>query len=375
MLEGLTGLRDVLDAVERLRASADRGDRSQVARAERALAGDPSRLAFDPGGAARLTVGDRVYEAGRFEVPTLADLRARAAARAPAGEPARLRLFALLGTHPLTDVGGLQAIAPPGTLFQVASQFNCLEAPRPCLVPVADYFHDFTQGPRASIGAFPGALLRHYAAPAPDGSRFEQTAARQLDLLGDALPPDVAQVKHGYLTSEAVADPAALAAALEANFDLIRVGLHDDVEVVLGHDWDGAVEPGQRVAQAFTSTYAAGYSRRGAMGAHLDAICASLLRAAYLGTLLGAVALGKRFVVLTAIGGGVFGNAHTVIWDAICRAADEAAPLLGGPLDVVFNGRDFTVPRDRLGADAVARGGLLVELDRGLVMPLPERRR
>lgn len=376
MLESLTDLRVVLDAAECLRASVNRGDRSQVARAEMALARDPSRLSFEPDGAARLTILDRVYHAGRFEVPTVADLRARVAGRATQGGPAPLRLFALLGAGPLTDVGGLQAIAPPGTLFQVASQFNCLEAPGPFLVPVADYFNDFTQGPRASISAFPGTLLRHYAAPAPDGSRFEQTARRQLDLLADALPPEVARVSNGYLTSRDVSNAAALVAALEANFERIRVGVHDDVEVVLGYDWTGAVEPGQRIAQVFTSTYAAGYSRVGAMGVHHDAVCRQLLRAAYLGTLLAAASLGKRFVVLTAIGGGVFRNSHDVIWEAICWAVDEVAPLLAAPLDVLLNGRDFAVPRERLGADTVARGGLLIELDRGgLVVPLPLRGR
>ena len=34
-----------------------------------------------------------------------------------------------------TDIGSLQATAGPGMLFQVASQFNCLEAPGPFVTP------------------------------------------------------------------------------------------------------------------------------------------------------------------------------------------------------------------------------------------------
>jgi hypothetical protein len=64
---------------------------------------------------------------------------------------------------PATDIGSLQATAGAGTLFPAASQFNCLESPGPYVVDVADYFHDQTQGPRASISAFPGTLPRHYA--------------------------------------------------------------------------------------------------------------------------------------------------------------------------------------------------------------------
>lgn len=370
MLDRLADLRDLLDAAAATRAGGGRGDRGQVARAEAALARDPSCLSFDADGAARLVVGDRVHHAGRFEAPTIGDLRRRVGEPADR-RPARLRLVVLLGTGPLTDIGGLQARAAPGTLFQVASQFNGLEAPGPYLVPVADYFNDPTQGPRAAISAFPGALLRHYAAPAPDGGRFEQTAARQLDLLADALPPEVARVRNGYLSSDGVRDPAALARALEAGFERIRVGVHEGVEVVLGQDWDGPVEGAPRIAQVFTSTYASGYSRGGALGADHDAVCGHLLRAAYLGTLLAAAALGQRTVVLTAIGGGVFRNPHPLIWASICRACDEVAPLLPAPLDVVLNGRDLDVPRERLFADAVARGGLLVEVERGrLVVPL-----
>lgn len=362
MLNELIGLTGVAASYRALKATANRGDRRQVGQVEDLVFEDPSKIIFDETGAGRIEALGRVYHAGRFETPTLAQLRARVATPSAL---APLRLTMLLGASPLTDIGALQATATPGSLFQVASQFNCLEAPGPYLVPVADYFSDYTQGPRASISAFPGTLLRQYAAPAADGARFVQTNDRQIELLGDAIPATVARAQSGYLRSDGVTDPAALAAALEANFESIRVGVHDDVEVVLGADWDGEVQGERRIAQVFTSTYASGYSREGAMGAEVHhEVCRHLLRAAYLGTLLAAVSLGKRTVVLTAIGGGVFRNPHPLIWDSILWAADQVAPLLATPLDVVFNGRDFSVDRERLQSDLRARGGVLVELDR-----------
>ncbi len=351
-----------------LRASVGKGDAAEVARAEDAIRRDPSRLRFDPDGTAWVEVLGLKACGGRFETPTLGELRRRLAALPAAKQlptsGALVRLQVLLGTGPITDVGALQALSPPGTLFQAASQFNCLEAPGPALVRVADYFSDPTQGPRASISAWPGTLVRHYAAPAPDGTRFVQTPGRQLDLLQDAVPAAVARVQGGYLTSNGVESAAGLVAALDEGFERIRVGLHDGVDVRLGYDFRGSVEGTPRIAQVFTSTYASGYSTGGALGHHHDEVCRRLLRAAYLGTLLGTAALGHRTAVLTAIGGGVFANPHPLIWEALLWALEEVAPLLPAPLDVVFNGRDFGVAPDRLAADAARWGGSVVTLER-----------
>src|SRR4051812_35909819 len=134
------------EQVHSLRANAGRGDRSQVGRAEEVVRADPrAAFTFDDGGFATLTAGEDIWLAGRFELPSIAELRRRAAATPAAGAGARL--WVLDGASPATDVGGMQATSGEGTLFQVASQFNCLESPGPFVVPVADYFHDLTQGP------------------------------------------------------------------------------------------------------------------------------------------------------------------------------------------------------------------------------------
>lgn len=352
-------------------ASRQRGDLSLVARAEAEVRADPGgRIQFDRSGEAAVHVVGRVFRGGRFEVPPLSALKARAVeARARAGRPAlRPRLWVLDGAGPATDIGALQAAAPPGTVFQVASQFNCLESPGAYIADVADYVHDPTQGPRASISAWPGTLVRHYAAPAVDGSHFVQSAAgSQIDLLAEVCDPGVAAVRSGYLRGDGIADPRALADALEARFDAIRIGVHDGVEVALGYDWAGGVDGARTIAQVFTSTLAAGmYGSLDDGDAAAIAICRQLQRAAYLGTLLAAAALGHPRVVLTLIGGGVFANPIQLIWDAIGWATDQVAHFLHRDLLVVVNGRNLGEqirPADLVAA-ARARGGGVLRMSR-----------
>lgn len=348
---------------EMLLRSAGKGDPTQVSIAEAAVRAEPAAaFTFDGAGAATLDMAGRTWRAGRFETVSLGELRTRAAAARAPGKTARLRLWVMDGAGAATDIGGLQAHdGGVGTVFQVASQFNCLESSGPWLRPVAAYRDDSTQGPRAAISAFPGTLLRHYHAPDGRGGRFVQTNdGAQVALLADVCEPGVAQVRNGYLLASDIARPAAFAATLAARFDAIRVGIHHDVEVVLGFDWDGAVATPARITQVFTSTVAGG--AHGRDPGDLDDVYRLLLRAAYLGTLLAAASLGHPRAVLTLIGGGAFGNPHHLIWEAILWATSEAEALLSRDLDVVVNGRNLGqhVARDRLAEAARTRGGVLL---------------
>jgi hypothetical protein len=324
-------------------------------------------FSFDADGFATLAVEGHTWHAGRFETPSIAQLRERA--KNAAGSGGRCRLWVLDGAAPATDVGGLQATASPGSLFQAASQFNCLESPGPYITPVVQYFRDSTQGPRASVSAFPGTLLRHYAAPGAEGKRFVQTEKTQINLLADVFGAEVALVQSGYLMAHNVRDPAGLVAALTTRFDSIRVGVHERVQVVLGYDFEGSVDDSEhrRIAQVFTSTVAGGgYSGEAMSGAEFEGGCRQLLRAAYLGTLLAATTLGQRRAVLTLIGGGVFGNSVPLIWDAIRWAVAETEPLLSSDLDVIVNGRNLGghVSRESILAAVRERGGALLAFAR-----------
>jgi hypothetical protein len=353
-----------------IRAAAGRGDCAWVGRAEAIVRRDPSAaFEFDGEGFAKLRLGDKPLAAGRFRTRSIGSLRAEIASR-PASSLHRgaVRLFVIDGASEITDVGALQAFAAEATLFQVASQFNCLEAPDPRLVPVEEYLRDPTQGPRAAVSCFPGALLRHYAAPAADGSRFVQIEnGAQIELLAAIARPGVARVQNGYLIDKNIDDPDAFLRALEERFDEIHVGLHDGLEVVLGGGWDGGVaDPPVRIAQAFTSTLAGGgYSEGRVDRATFAAMCRSLLQAAELGTLLGAIALGARRAVLTLIGGGVFGNSIEAIWEAILWAVDEVSKT-GYRLDIVVNGRNLSsrLPWQRIRTDVERRGGVAIDVSR-----------
>lgn len=358
-------LRELSAHVAAVKASAGTGDRRQVGRIEATVRTNPgASFRFDAAGAGTLSTAEASFPAGRFETPSIRDLRERAAATRSGGAGGRVRLWVLDGASPATDIGSLQATAGPGTLFQVASQFNCLESPGPYISPVADYFHDPTQGPRASISAFPGTLLRHYAAPGSDGKRFVQASdGPQLNLLEAVCSPGIAQVRSGYLTSSSIANRSALAGALEDRFADVRVGVHENVPVVLGYNWDGAVAGNRSIGQVFTSTFAGGgYSGTSAGDPNYLPICTALLRAAYLGTLLAAAALGRPKVVLTLIGGGVFGNPIPLIWESILWAINEVESLASAVMDVVVNGRnlgDYIRIEDILPA-VRARGGVVV---------------
>jgi hypothetical protein len=363
----LRGTPQDLDAErQRVAATKGKGDRTLVAAAEQEVATAPERaITFDGTGPATVTAGARHYCGGRFALRSIRELEASVAKKRAATGPQPVKLSVLEGQDPVTDIGALQAMASDSSLFQAASQFNCLEAPDACLVPVANYLRDPTQGPRASVSAFPATLVRHYAAPDGTGGRFVQSEEHQIDLLNQALPASIGRVESGYLMLSNVRDVPAAARALEERFTEIRVGVHDEAQVVLGHAWDGAVEGEPRIAQVFTSTLAAGgYGRGEAFAGPVETICRQLLRAAYLGTLLAALDLGKSRAVLTMIGGGVFGNPHWLICESVVWAVEKVQPFAPAPLEVVLNSRDLDPEVDRawLRAECERRGGGYREL-------------
>ncbi len=340
-----------------------RGDTSIVGRVEREVQRSPSCIQFDARGFATLSAAGGRWEAGRFETPTLAELRGRAAAQAR--QPgARVTFSVMSGASPLSDIGTLQGFAEDGSLFQVASQFNGLEATDPYVAPIADYLRDPTQGPRASISAFPGTFVRHYAAPRSNGHRVVQSEQDQLNLLEHFCRPGVAAVNCGYLQTENVADPATFARLLEDEFDQLRVGVHEGVEVVFGGGWGGPIRaPAPRIAQVFTSTWAGGGYSQGTLGVHHAPVLRQLQRGAYLGTFLAAAALGQRRVVTTMIGGGVFDNPAEIIWDAILWALDQVEAVVPTPLEVVVNARSGIEASRRAAVHAriKATGGELID--------------
>lgn len=324
-----------------------------VLQAEKSVAANPGLFTTDARGNNWLTVGSNRWSAGRFQTLQVKHLRRQASLHQKdakdkhTGRPVpRLHLWLLVGSTVATDIGALQATAGKDALFQVASQFNCLESTGPRqLVPVHEYFTDNTQGPRAAIGAFPGALLRHYRATSIEshGRPFVQvTDGQQVNLLDEVVDRSTNVVENGYFTGEHATNIPKLAKTIQDKEDLIKVGVHSNVQVVLGANWHGHVEGSPLITQVLTSAVAGGYYQgQRFLGNYFPQISSSLLRAAYKGTLYAAASEGMRKAVLTMIGGGAFSNDVGTIWEAIGVALDEVKPVLSNDLDVFINIRNM----------------------------------
>ncbi|MCE2947278.1 MAG: hypothetical protein ACK515_08485 [bacterium] len=227
-----------------------------------------------------------------------------------------------------------------GALFQVASQFNLLEMVGPRVTPehgVAIYADDRTQGPACAIAAGAATIYRNYFAPV--GDQVGQTHDRQLDglaPLGDALaagtglPVDALwKMQNGYaLCSREGLDAIArhLSTLDHAGMDALRgrlcIGLHHDVEVTDMPLAAGATGARPVVSQAFCSALPVAYG--GVPQPHWKAFATLVLEAAYEATLCAAIARAQsgasNRLLLTALGGGVFGNDEAWIHHAILRA-------------------------------------------------------
>lgn len=277
----------------------------------------------------RSLVNGQSYGIGSLALVSLQTLRERA--RSGTALSGRLKVDVVRG-----DVRTLhQSPENAGALFQVASQFNMLEMTGPEVTPeqgVTRYAGDPTQGPACAIAAGAATIYRNYFAPVGDG--YGQTAERQLDGLaqmGEALAHATGlsvatlwDMQNGYalcsksgLRTLSRHIEALTPEAFDALAGTLCVGLHQDVEVT-----DAAGPRRPVVSQIFCSAMPVNYSN---VPANEWRIFASLiLQAAYEATLWAGVVNAQRgasnVVLLTRLGGGVFGNDDEWIDTAMRRA-------------------------------------------------------
>lgn len=291
-----------------------------------------------------LHYGKGTYQAGRFTTPSIGELKNSFIPRFPD----KITTKVLYGSFLYSDIARIIATSSKDTLYQLASQFNCLESCSPTVVDVAEYFKDNTQGPRGAIQAFPGALLRHYAAPMikgtlfPETKRTNQTDANCLNLLDNVFSDEVAVVQAGYLQSSNVKYPEALLESLKDGFNQIKIGVHLWIDVPLTK-YKESPHPTVVTNQALVSTISLGMSEKPIF----VSIAKELLKAAYLGTILAASQNDLKQIVLTLVGGGAFNNPAPIIWEAMGWAIREAAPYISRETEIIIN----TFSKDKPAAD------------------------
>ena len=285
------------------------------------------------------------YGVGALELVSLEELLGRARSAPAVGGRCSLRIVS-------GDVRKLHA-APEyeGALFQVASQFNLLEMVSQRVTPedgVTRYTGDPTQGPACAIAAGAATIYRNYFAFV--GDRIGQTKDKQLDgfaELGAAVaralgktPETLWTMQNGYamFTRNGADLMSGHVRALDDGArdtlrELLRIGVHWDVEVT-----DARVSPGPLVSQAFCSALPVSYNNAaGTRGTDWQTLATLVLEAAYEATLWAAVINAQRgsskTVLLTLLGGGVFGNDFSWIQAAMQRAIEE----------VEFHGLDIVI--------------------------------
>ena len=279
-----------------------------------------------------------------------------------------------------------------GAVFQAASQFNYLEFPSPGVVPekgINGYMHDRTQGPACAMACGAGTAYRNYlidvsgpsadetsassAAPATRGQRKDKQCDGLADATAHLLHVSRSEhsfyvVRNGYVESTGekldrlnaflASEPAA---GLEFSSKL-RIAVQEDTQVTAPSagkafrkqpdgtwkevcDEASCAASAPLVTQTYNSALSVGYSRVGDRA--WEPLARLVLNGTYEATLLVGVLQTLRNIrvaggkpgpilvpiLLTKVGGGVFGNRAEWIVDAI-RSGVRSVSSLGVPLDV-----------------------------------------
>ncbi|MFK7769508.1 MAG: hypothetical protein AB8B55_20005 [Mariniblastus sp.] len=268
---------------------------------------------------------NRTLKAGEFSTPLLSELRK--SINIPSTNQRAVRVNELVG-----DVQSLhQSSANEHAVFQVASQFNCLEMVGPSVTPergVGIYENDLTQGPACSICCGAGTIFRNYFAEV--NNRIGQTAGNQVDCLAEIgshfgnAGKKLWAMRNGYClpSVEGLAKVENhLASCDETALDRIReklkVGVQSKTEVTVGAS-------NHCLTQVFCSALPVAYSPIApSKWNHFPRL---ILDATYEATFYIALKnfneTGCNKLYLTLVGGGVFGNKVDWILSSIGRSLD-----------------------------------------------------
>ena len=278
---------------------------------------------------------------GAFSIPTVAELRQQLKDLAAVNTNVT---NGMTFSHVHGDVRSM--IRDPkseGNVFQVASQFNCLEMVGPGVSPdrgISIYAHDPTQGPACALACPAATAFRNYIAPdgkgqGGAGERNQINTMRAVETLLDNSRRHFWTMSNGYLLPSSTSSMSKLSELLQSRESELARSLV--ASVAAGVHWGTEVNTASkhRVAQVFASAVPVAYAK--STKSEDWALLASLvLEAAFEAAILvGAVLARKQgrrvSVFLTSVGGGAFGNRIEWIVDAIQLALVNYA---SEPIDV-----------------------------------------
>ena len=276
---------------------------------------------------------NQVWPAGNFEVKSIGDLIQKVAIEQNDGSSKKsqpqIEIVVRRTKEALShvDVAYLQSRAEPNSMFQVASNFNCAEVPSPFTDMsggrfVSNNALDHTQGPAASASAGISLITRIHAPFFDiniDPSEWGQIFEKQIELLGADNIREHFPVENGKLIFTGK-EPLEFEPT-ESHLQSVRIGIHKDAPVYFGRRDGSSMEISDPVP-IIDQVFVAALNRRAPLphSQHLQSKTQFLLRAAYEGTYLAAILRKTEHLVLTFVGGGVFGNPIEDIAKAIAQA-------------------------------------------------------
>lgn len=314
----------------------------------------------------------RSFATGKFETPTLDDLRIKGLHALDAHKGKLGRKFQY--HHVAQGDVLLEHAKYPGALFQAASQFNCLEFPSASTIPengVTNYMYDGTQGPACSLACAAGTVVRNYFVDVnhltcgkPETpvstvhTHLGQRQDRQLNnlhLLETALRnyrEHYFYVRNGYTFSPDAASLGRLSAVIraskaepvvitgtgaytyEALKGLLQIGLHQDVGVTFATRYKPPTDGNITVSQAYCSALSCAYGS--IETAHWEAFARLVLEASYEATLWAAALNALRQAPAAAVASAVppASSSHASLAEA---DTSGSVGLLSAALQSVFH--------------------------------------
>ena len=241
------------------------------------------------------------HKLGQFTIKSLKELRTELKNKDSNEVSGTLQFSKLYG-----DVSKLHSIKQ-NALFQVASQFNCLEMMSPDesrMDGITKYMYDKTQGPACALATPYATLYRNYF-----------TDINTLDKVEEILNEPFWVIQNGYTIFNKTLLPKLNALLCSSDmYDVIEENIQ--YGIVQGTDVAYCTNT---VDQIFCSAIPVSYNR-GVLD--LSGLSSLVLEAAYEATFILGI-LTNKTVYITQLGGGAFGNRQAWIRTAIANALEK----------------------------------------------------